>query len=385
METVNDGEAAPASLRKGWAARSSDWFLHGPYWRWLLLSVILCAVVPPFFSWPEFPDADGLTEGWDRHWDSVVAMKIADPFYNPAGDFAPQSNEAKRGFRLVVPLFAHLTHSGLAGAHAFRFFMQGVLIVCVVVAAFKVCGDRLAALALSLAVMGTYAGTSVWRDTCRWFDNCAHAFLALALAVRNPWLVSGALILAAFTDERALLVVPLIYLYHHFQDNGRRTRLGVLASVPAYMLLRLVLGHVYNLHTPIAGVADLQIVAMNLQHLPTGIWFALEGGWVLVACALYCAFRNQLTAPAALLLLGAALPSFAATGVIDFSRSASYAFPASFAAVALLHRSAPANPRPVLLAALTSLAAPTVFVMGNAFPEMSAPVRVLVEWLKGAA
>ncbi len=77
----------------------------------------------------------------------------------------------------------------------------------------------------------------------------------------------------------------------------------------------------------------------------------------------------------------------AATGVGDFTRSANYAFPASFVALAWLRHILGTGPaelrRCTALAAVVSLIVPNVFVMGTVFHETSAPVHAVLLWLRG--
>lgn len=367
--------------------RLGEWIDTQPRALWLLLGVFLCATLPMFFSWPEYPLSFGGREEWNVYWEGVVAAKVDDPWHDYTRRYSPEKNEAKRNFRLTIPALAHVSGTRVAGVHALRFALHAVLLVALMLAAERAAGDRRAAWATALAVAGTYVGTSVWRDMCLWFDNCAHAFMALALLARRPWSACALTLLAAFTDERALLTVPLLLAFHAFTHSRQSVLAGIAAAVPVYLVLRLAMAHRMQGLPPMAGIADLSIVITNLKSAPLSYWFALEGGWILVGLALQRALQRRDLAGGIWLLLATAVPVMASTAVGDFTRSASYAFPATLAAVALLRRSQLASPdvgrhRGVGIAAVVSLLVPNVMIMHFVLIEQSMPVRAVVQWLQ---
>jgi hypothetical protein len=345
--------------------------------RWLLIGTLLCALLPPIFSWPELPQMPGEADAaWRQYWREVVRLKVDNPWFDYTRAFPAESNQAKRNFRITVPILAHATGFGIRAVPAVRFTLQAVLIVCLLLAAERACGDRVAALAASLAVAGTYVGTSVWMDDWGWFDNCAQALMLLALVLRRPFWACAALMAAAFTDERALIAAPLIALYHAWTGGGRGLAWAPVAAVPGYLLARLLVGAALRIATASAGIATADMVLPNLHVSALGAWSALEGGWLLVAIACLAAARAGSWRAAVFLALASAVPVMASVAVIDFSRSASYAFPATLAALALWSSRVPkggvAVDRATLrrwtaVAAAVSLLSPNVFIMGRTF------------------
>jgi hypothetical protein len=223
---------------------------------------------------------------WGRFWNDVLKLKVDDPGYDYTRDFAPESNPAKRNFRITVPLMAHASGLGMRAVPFIRFALQGVLLVGLLLAAERACGDRLAALCAALAVAGTYVGTSVWMDEWRWLDNCAQAFMVLALVARRPAWAVAALLAAAFTDERALIAAPLIALFHAWTGGRRGLAWAPVAAVPIYLGMRLFLSLALHLHNAAAGIGTADMILPNLRVSPLGAWGALKGGWLLVALGL---------------------------------------------------------------------------------------------------
>jgi hypothetical protein len=277
----------------------------------------------------------------------------------------------------------------MTGVNVTRFALQGVLLLALLLAAERACGDRLAALGVALAVAATYTGTCVWRDSCFWFDNCAQAFMALALLAGGPVLAGGSLLLALFVDERAVVALPLLLFYHWCVGSPRRVSAGLVAAVPMYLLICVGLGLMFHLHRSGGGLGSADVLIDNLEYTPLAIYFALEGGWIPVIFAVRGATGG--TAVAGLVLLGAALFPVAAAGVAgDFTRGASYGFPATLAAAAFLRHRLPGGGDTARLrrittwAAVVSLAVPNLFIMRNIYLESCAPVRAVIWWLEGA-
>jgi hypothetical protein len=311
-----------------------------------------------------------------QYWRTVVELKVNDPWLDYRRAFPAESNEAKRNFRIAVPLLAHATGFGIAAVPVVRFALQAVLLVGLLLAAERACGDRVAALATALAVAGTYVGTSVWMDDWGWFDNCAQAFMVAALVCRRPFWSCAVVVAAAFTDERALLAVPLIVLYRFWTGARRPLVWAPLIAVPAYFLGRLLAALAFRISTSMAGIAAADMIQPNLRVSVLGAWSSLEGGWLLVAIACVAALRARNRLGALLLAAAALVPVAASVAVIDFSRSASYAFPATLAALALWAMQPGENGvavdratlrRWTAVAAALSLLSPDVFIMGRTF------------------
>jgi hypothetical protein len=345
--------------------------------RWLLLGTVLCALLPPLFSWPELPAMPGdANAAWRQYWREVVKLKVDNPWFDYTRAFPAESNQAKRNFRITVPVIAHATGLGIKAVPAVRFAFQVLLIVCLLLAAERACGDRVAALAAALAVAGTYVGTSVWMDDWGWFDNCAQALMLLALALRRPFWVGAAVIAAAFTDERALVAVPLMALFHAWTGGRRGLVWAPVAAIPCYLLARVLIGAAFRIATASAGIGTAAMILPNLRVSTLGAWSSLEGGWLLVAVACLAALRIRNRIAALFLAVACLVPVAASVLVIDFSRSASYAFPATLAALALWASQAPkggvAVDRATLrrwtaVAAAVSLLSPNIFIMGQTF------------------
>jgi hypothetical protein len=364
-----------------------DWIVNGSRARWLIASFGLCTILPWFFSCPALRPNPAGRETVARYWQGIVQRKIDHPLYDYTREFPPESNEAKRNFRMLVPLLARASGLGFTGVHLVRFGLQAVLLVGLLLAAERACADRLTALGAALTITGTQVGTAVWRDAFGWFDNCAHAFVVLAILARNPWLAGTAAVAGLFVDERVLCALPLVALFHAVTGGRRSTLLGLGGAVPVYLATRAALSWQFGLHNPLAWIGVAPVLIPNLANAPAAFWFGLEGGWLFMAAATRGSASRQ--REIAGLFVWTLLVLMASGLVGDFTRSTSYAFPAPLVALAILARSewAAGNlaglRRLAGLAAAVSLFVPNGFVIWeNVVFESSLPVRIVQAWLR---
>lgn len=376
---------APSNPAPRLPRRVLDWIVGGSHARWLFVSFALSVVLPWFFSCPIFPPNPEGRETRTRYWQGVVQRKIDHPLYDYAREFPPESNEAKRNFRLLVPLVARELNLGFMGVHVARFSLQAALILAVLIAAERACRDRASALGVALAISGTHIGTQVWRDPFYNFDNCAHAFIALALVARGPRLAGLAVLLGLFVDERVLCSVPLIALFGWLTERNWRTAPGLLVGAMIYFAVRVSVSARFGLQNPLSGVAVTQVLLPNLANIPPAFWFALEGGWLL----LFLAAKNARVAQKEIVALWIfVFLLLIASGLVgDFTRSTMYGFPATLVALAAL--AGPERLSLVRLRATTAAAAAVSLLVPNAIViwdnvsfESSMPVRILQAWLR---
>jgi len=377
---------SPASLN-AYFGRALGWIVGGSRTRWLVAGSLLCAVLPWFFSCPLFPANPESPVFWRQYWSGIEQRKIDHPLHDFTTEFPPASNETKRNFRILIPVAAKLMGLGPRGMDVIRYSLQFALILGLLLAAERACGDRVTALGAALAVAGTQIGTEVWRDVYCWFDNCAHAFVALALLARGPWLAFTVVLLGLWVDERVLCAVPLLALFHVVISSRRSVLAGLLLAGPVYFALRAGLTLGFGLHNALAGIGTAHELVPNLANAPMAFWFSLEGGWLLLLVAAREPGLNR-QAIAALLVFTILL--LCASGFVgDFTRSATYAFPAIFVALALLARAPGIQREPAQLRSLAGWAAgislfvPNGIVLGEVVGfESSLPVRALQAWLR---
>jgi hypothetical protein len=269
--------------------------------------------------------------------------KIEHPLKDLTLTYDAGGHEAKLNCRLTVPVVLHIL-----GLHA-HWTLPALTISAVVailwlscLLAYQVTGSRIVALFMALEVCSTYIGSFGWIMA---YDAIALALVALAFLSGVPWYLRGAIVFAAaFTDERgflaSLFLLPFCATLSDDRIEGwrriiNRNTLAVAGAGLLYIIARLLLQYVVGMKSTFKGVGPGSF-ASHVPHWHAGVWFALEGGWLLVVLAMVSlCLRKQylrlflLVVPLTGILLGSFING-------DLVRSTAYLFPAIFVALQIL-------------------------------------------------
>jgi hypothetical protein len=336
---------------------------------WLLAAVPLAWLTAVVFSVPGLDVSDAARGHWRRYWTGVVQLKVDHPLADMGARYEAASNEAKRTFRITVPLVARLTRTGVRGAFLFNHLCAYLALVQLAWLAARLTGSRAAGAYTLLLVAGTYLGTASFKDLFGWFDSTTFAFLVTAAGAPSALATALGLVCGAFTDERALALAPaaMIVQVALARAEGRPAAAGrrtatVIAVVLVYAALRAALTVLAGIATPPPPL-EWRELQRNLLRLAPALWSPLEGGWLLLAAAAVAARRVRSWAA---LGIGLYLLAYVAASlfVTDVTRSISPAFLFVLAALPFLReRLGPSRLRTLLLAgAVVSLLVPNVFV-----------------------
>ncbi|HEV7348084.1 hypothetical protein [Telluribacter sp.] len=319
-------------------------FTQTRYWQ-LKLSLVLFGLVF-LTTYPHYLDI--LVEPAPRTTFSYFFDKVASPL-SPVS-FDEKTHGSKIAFRLTVPLLARLMNIGFTVTGkdlVLVFLLQSLLLIpflLMLIRLFNRYMDSVSTVLLVGACSATYVGKAFFWDYECWFDGYAYFFLLAGMVLRPRWLVFSALLLACWTDERAVIALASVYLFHRLreckfeistiQDLLRQrpfsqTSAVVLLVGITYGLGRLILTTVYGLKTPSgleAGVS-LSFLPYQLKHRLIGIPFTFEGLWIPFVLAIWVLLEAKNRLLASLLLLGTFVHIIIAYCVFDISRSLAYAFP----------------------------------------------------------
>jgi hypothetical protein len=243
------------------------------------------------------------------------------------------SHEAKLAFRLVPPLLVHTLHLSVSEYYV----VQGLLGVATLAGLawlfHNVGYTRRDAALIVVGLAFTYMGAVWFVDSQPYFDAIAATVLVTAMCVRHPAVVFVAGSVALWTDERAILALGVVALFHLYRDR-RNGALAAAAAFAAYVALRVFLGARYGLSTGKSEIGPSVLVDF-WTAMPLAIALALEGLWVLLVVAYGTALRaRQWTVVAAGVLTAGSLA--AAVMVNDVTRSTVYALPGVVFAIAYL-------------------------------------------------
>ena len=331
--------------------------------QWKAKTILFVLVFSLFRAFPNynFLRAPGVAESWEH-----AAMKSGNLAADMSRLFPDASHESKLTFRLTVPLIARALHLGTAGQLAF-FAICGVLLLgCVLTLAERITGARTVAFYVTLATACTWPGILAFHQLLGGFyDVVALLLLLYAMMARQPAVAGAALFAAAWTDERALLAVPLLCLFG-FMRSERSRSIAFLLGTAAYVGSRMWLAQAWALHTTMGGMG-LSVFLRNLHIAPLGVWAGLGGSWILVVCALAILAAGRRYWEFAGLLFGIALVTASALAVEDLTRSMTYTLPAVFVALYVLakYEGTEVVERIALVAMLVCVLLPTWFVQSG--------------------
>jgi hypothetical protein len=247
------------------------------------------------------------------------------------------SHEDKIAFRIAIPIIGKLLHTG-AASFLLLDCIGGLLFFPMLASiANRIFQDRVSAAYVTFAFALTWSGSHFFDDS-QFGDGFAWICLLSTIYFRNPFLIFSGVLLAAFTDERAIVAsaaallywlgAPLIGLRYGSRPRGDAVvPLAIGMAWSTYFAVRLYLSYAFGLRSGTTEVFEFAIIWDNLaRSIPYLLLTVFQGLWLWMATAmlalcvtrrivLLCGFISTL---ACLLVL--------ALSVWDFQRSAGYAF-----------------------------------------------------------
>jgi hypothetical protein len=299
----------------------------------LVRATCLALAFSLFITFPRISFFTGKDEQIVNFW-PVIEAQMAAPF-TPAPELDPTDHSGKRAFRLTTPLLGRLLHLDWRGLLLVQFMLGILLLYLTGRIALDLFGDRVVATATVFAFACTYMGKAAFLELGGVGDGFALAFFALAAYDRSAPVVFAMVVLACFTDERALAAAPLMAVYWHIRE-GREKRvwlatpaLAVCGAILFSLALRVVLAVSCGLRVPIGsryGVGLRPFLA-NLGPIQWQLPRSLAGFWLWVAVAVWLLWQQRrrtlllLIGGLTLAVVGAAMLAF------DLDRGLLYLFP----------------------------------------------------------
>lgn len=275
--------------------------------------------------------------------------KIDNPLA-PVNQISTESHGSKIAYRFTVPLLAKIM--GISSekngkAIVFIYILQSLLLFPFLYLLQRLVNKLTSALNSSLFVLAcsaTYLAKSFFWDYDFWLDGFAFFFMFLGMYFRSGVSIFTCLQLACWTDERAFIALPGIYLFHVLRENDfnillswksiikvlfSKTSTWIIVSGITYLIIRGILNYVYGLSTPSgeeAGVS-LALIPFQLKHRLIGIFLTFEGLWLIFGYVVYHLYKHKGIQLLVFLLSILMIQLLVAYSVFDITRSITYAFP----------------------------------------------------------
>lgn len=366
---------------------------------WAVKFGLLCAAVSMVYA---FPSPTLVAQPPTPLW-VLISAQVDAPF--AARAFAPESHEAKRTFRLTMPLLGKMIPStsvqGRRIAMIAAQYIAGVLFFALTAALFsEVCGSRLAGLAATLSFALCSVGQAFFLDLHGFFDGMAFFFLAVAMWARRPWLIGLAVFLACWVDERAIVVAALVLLWTIVRDSSgmlswkalfvpTRPWIAVVTAVLLTIILRQTMSWAADLPVPKpwdGGLHPLQLLAADrLDRIPPGL-ISIKAIWLFVGLAAWALWLRRERLLLALVVASVGVFVAASFVVVDMTRTLAYVFPLAFVALRSVRRESSERFMEATCLAAVGLAlfVPSFSVMSGAEWVQPLPVKLLVSplWAK---
>ena len=309
-------------------------FLENKFW---LLAITAIALISSLFLASPNLSTDRTEISTKRA--TAVAMQIEDLQL-----FWETSEPTNAMFRITVPLIAHVLGIGLKGTLALQ-FLTGILIFVTVGALIeRETGDRLLAFYATLLVGFIYPGTAGFLETRYYFDSFAYLFLLAALWFRTPFLIFFLIVLAGFTDERAVIASGFVFIWWVIKEGGDYSKLkaffnkqsvAVVVGVFTYIGIRLLLQHRFGIETRAEARSEFGLFE-HINNSVMGIWSGLEGGWLLVGLAVIALAVKKRWLPLLVFVCVITVQIIGALAVVDITRSMGYLLPCIMVAILTL-------------------------------------------------
>lgn len=361
---------------------------------WKLKLAMLCSLCAVVYATPNFRSLSSKEP--PRLW-SVIRDQSTHPL-RPVSGLDPASHEAKRVFRLTMPLLAKLCPVDDPRAKMlFLFGVQyaaGALFFVLCATLFhRLLGSVTAATLLTLSTAFIYPGQACFYDLFGFFDGIALVSLLLTLTCRSLLVVFVALTAAFWVDERAIVASSFTYLWLKMDEGatgwremllpGRRSFVMLLAILMT-LILRWWLARQHGFALPTAPEGGIGFMRISddaaLFRLPIGLLSPFKLHWLLLGLAAVWLWTRQAYAFLALGLAAVGASVAAAVAVVDITRSLAFAFPALLVATRCLAGAAGARfyVGLGLVLLLLAIALPSYNVMTGAAWMYPLPVKVLL-------
>ncbi|MEP7167975.1 MAG: hypothetical protein ABI855_01265 [Bacteroidota bacterium] len=285
-----------------------------------------------FFSFPSY-DIVLATHEMDVNWTSVF-LQAREPFVNHNYLYESGSHSEKLAFRFVPALMLHILHiQTKLPALIFQFFTLVLFYYLLILVFNKLFKDRNKAFIFALPICFVFPGHVYVSDYRGIFDTLALDFLLMALLFRDKVYVIIPLLLAYFSDERALIASPAIFLLNLLEKNSFESIKSMFKGIffssnvyffiswIAYIIIRFWLGKAFGLNS---GSGGAPLFFEHLNRTFYAVYVGLEGFIIPFVLIILFLLRNRIYSFTALLIISFLSVLCISLAVIDINRSMSY-------------------------------------------------------------
>lgn len=359
--------------------RQIERFLSGPNW---VIKLTLCSVAlslflsfPPYHLLFDHLSGKGHLDAWffiQNQGENLLAPK----------EMEADVRRENMIFRWTLPALSFLTGHNVAAIVILQAFLGLAFIYFTAQFAFELTGSKISTALFTVSVAHIFVGVWQFAEIHGYGDGIAYFCLLVAMLHRSPAVSGSMLLIAYFTDERALMAGGLIVLWNIARtafDTGRfdlkhlvaiafsHRNLLVWGTWIVYFAIRLTIGKIYfSDHQYSTMGTPVLFEQAHRNGLGSSIWGVFEGFWILILASAVVLWDKEKRYLSLLLIAGFGALLLSGLFVHDIDRSLSYGFPVLFLVFFLLYRNASERTFHLLLffCAVICVLHPQVFYMG---------------------
>ncbi|MFT4802902.1 MAG: hypothetical protein ACJA2S_001335 [Cyclobacteriaceae bacterium] len=294
-----------------------------------LASAALLFTITVFFAFPSYDVVLLIKEPtMISTWEAIFAQG-EDPLNFNANEYPMGSHEEKLTFRFVPAVILNLLGiDSIVVALVFQ-LISLLLFYILLFDFFRIqIRDRSKAFLFCLAISLTVSGHVYASDYRGTFDTLALTFLLLAVRIRSSYWVIIPLILAYYTDERALIASSGLFVLNLWLKKDLKLISGfkhqenvlLISSWVLYFIIRLILQS-KGLQT---GVGGVNLFLHQIDKTCYTIFIGMEGIILFFLMSIAYLYRQKKYAFSALFVGGYLLIFVVSQSVFDINRSMSY-------------------------------------------------------------
>jgi len=319
-----------------------DSFLRKHFFLKSAISVVLVSVIVQFPSIREVPDTTP----------NQALLEISHSIWTQV-DYPKGSHLEKKTLRPFFPLVIRMLQiSSPWQIYCILVLCNVALLTFFVFALIQITGDRTFSFYIGIAFSCVFSGCLGFIDTKGWGDVIPCLLILLALFFSHPAVVTPSFLFALLSDERSLLALPFIWLWHVFRTGNFEefqvrqgiiqtvgVSLSLLVAVMTFLGIRYYMVSVLGFENKFTQVGWKVILMQDPGKLYLGMWSPFEAFWIFPFLLIRGSFmrgKHLFSIILACVMIGIIILSYS---VHDITRSLSFLFPLFFLSVIYFYKS----------------------------------------------
>jgi len=300
---------------------------------WLFKSWLVCVFSLFIFTYPA--NLTSVLQNKTNGVYEVVLKQIKNPFDKTINNNIPGwKHEAKRVFRVTVPIIAKIFRLNLLGITILELITNSVMVLYLLYFIFFYIKDKTISFLLTLALCFTPVMKMGLFDSYFTFECLILLICLICMLNKRHWVNVFLIPIACFVDERAYFSMICVMFFIFISTSSNKflkvgfIGMGLLLSV----LLRLLFKHKYGLELPSGEGTEVGFTPfMNIMKTPIHavipLFCSFEFFWLIIGYALYFLLLKKQYLHFAVFVILVIFTAISSCFVHDITRSMIYYFP----------------------------------------------------------